>query len=166
MKEVAGHEPEKEKNAPGRADTGKIIRHHLLASMGVGLVPIPFIDLAGITGIQLNLIRKLARVYNTPFSKDLVKNCLGALIGGVIPVSAGAGIGGSLAKFVPVFGHAAGAVSVSAVAGAFTYAVGKVFNRHFSEGGTLLSFDPEKVKSFYEEMFKEGQEVSKNIKKG
>jgi hypothetical protein len=43
--------------------------------------------------------------------------------------------------------------------------VGKVFARHFAEGGTFLSFDPEKAKAFYEEMFKEGQEVAADIKK-
>ncbi len=47
---------------------------------------------------------------------------------------------------------------------ACTYAVGKVFSRHFAEGGTFLSFDPEEARAFYEEMFKEGQEVAAELK--
>jgi len=35
------------------------------------------------------------------------------------------------------------------VAGAATYAIGKVFVRHFASGGTFLTFNPEKVKDYY-----------------
>ena len=142
----------------------KTIRHHSYVSLGIGLIPIPFLDFVGVTGTQLNLLRKLAQIYNIPFSKDMVKNLIGALIGGAFPASAGPRIVFSFTKAVPGIGPALGAVSASAVSGACTYAVGKVFNRHFAEGGTFLSFDPEEAKIFYEEMFKEGQEVASELK--
>ena len=52
------------------------------------------------------------------------------------------------------------------LAGATTYAVGKVFTQHFATGGTFLNFDPETVREYYYEMFKEGQDLSANIKNG
>ncbi|MDM8536540.1 DUF697 domain-containing protein [Desulfobacterales bacterium HSG17] len=142
----------------------KLIRHHVYVSLGVGLIPIPFLDFAGVAGIQLNLMRKLAQLYNIPFSRDMVKNIIGALIGGAFPASAGPLVAFSVAKMVPGIGQTLGAVSASGVSGACTYAIGRVFNRHFAEGGTFLSFDPEKARAFYEEMFREGQEVVAEMK--
>ena len=51
------------------------------------------------------------------------------------------------------------------LAGATTYAVGKVFIQHFESGGTFLNFNPDSVKEYYETMFKEGQSVAENMKK-
>ncbi|CAK8714546.1 MAG: DUF697 domain-containing protein [Candidatus Electrothrix sp. AW2] len=143
----------------------KMIRQHVYMSLGVGLFPLPFIDFIGVSGIQLNLMRKLSELYDVPFSKDMVKNIIGALIGGAFPASAGSRILASFSKAVPGVGQTLGALGSATVSGASTYAVGKVFARHFAEGGTFLSFDPEKAKAFYEEMFKEGQEVAADIKK-
>jgi len=142
----------------------KLIRQHVYMSLGVGLIPIPFVDFIGVSGIQLNLMRKLSDLYTVPFSKDMVKNIIGALIGGAFPASAGSLILASVSKIVPGVGLTVGAVCASTVSGASTYAVGKVFARHFAEGGTFLTFDPEKAKEFYEEMFKEGQEVAAAMK--
>jgi hypothetical protein len=40
-----------------------------------------------------------------------------------------------------------------ALALASTVAVGRVFLQHFEAGGTLLDFDPEKMKSYFEAEF-------------
>lgn len=142
----------------------KMIRQHVYMSLGIALVPIPFFDFIGVSGIQLNLMRKLSELYKVPFSKDMVKNIIGALIGGAFPASAGSRIMASISKTIPGVGQTVGAVCAATVSGASTYAVGKVFARHFAEGGTFLSFDPEKAKAFYEEMFKEGREVAAEMK--
>ncbi len=142
----------------------KMIRQHVYMSLGVGLVPIPFVDFIGVTGIQLNLMSKLSELYDISFSKDMVKNIIGAFIGGSFPASAGPLIISSISKIIPGLGQTVGLVCASTVSGASTYAVGKVFAHHFAEGGTFLTFDPEKAKAFYEEMFKEGREVVTEIK--
>jgi len=49
-------------NVPGE-DAGKIVRNHVLGSMGVGLIPMPLVDLAALTGVQLNMLRRLAKEY-------------------------------------------------------------------------------------------------------
>ncbi|MEE4359278.1 MAG: DUF697 domain-containing protein [Desulfococcaceae bacterium] len=169
-KEKNGHpEPSEEKTEKNKtdiieADADKIIMKHVYVSLGVGLIPIPFLDFVGVSGVQLNMMRKLAQIYNIPFSKDMVKNLIGALIGGAFPASAGPLIASSFAKMVPGIGHALGLVGASGISGACTYAIGKVFSRHFAEGGTFLSFDPENAREFYEEMFREGRDMVSEIK--
>lgn len=139
----------------------KVIRNHVIVSMGVGLVPIPIVDFVGITGVQLNMLRKLSKIYEVPFSEHKVKNIVSSLVGGGISVPVGVAVF-SLVKMIPVVGTSIGAVSMPVTAGAVTYAVGKVFIQHFASGGTFLTFDPEKVRDYYEEMLKEGKTVAKS----
>jgi len=141
----------------------KLIRHHVYGSMAVGLVPIPMVDFLGIAGIQLNMVRKMAEYYDIPFSKDMTKNLIISLIGGAIPASAAYPVASSI-KFIPLIGQTLGAVSMPVIAGASTYAVGKVFYRHFASGGTFLTFDPEKARAYYEEMFQKGKTIVKGMK--
>ena len=49
-----------------------------------------------------------------------------------------------------------GFVSSPAFSGAVTYAIGKVFVQHFEMGGTLLDFNPEKVKKYFREQYEQG----------
>ncbi|MDM8517364.1 DUF697 domain-containing protein [Desulfobacterales bacterium HSG16] len=134
----------------------KIVRNHMLASMGVGLVPMPIVDLVGITGVQINMVRKLSKIYGVPFSEHKLKNILSSLIGGSVSVPI-AGAVFSLVKFIPVVGSTFGALSMSVSAGSTTYAVGKVFHQHFASGGTFLTFNPDKVREYYNEMLKKGR---------
>lgn len=143
--------------------TDKTIRNHVIGSMGVGLIPIPVVDLAGITGVQLNMLRKLANAYDIPFSQEMVKNILGSLVGGGIPVIFSRTFA-SLVKGIPIVGQTTGALAMPILAGATTYAVGKVFVQHFASGGTFLTFNPEKVRDYYNEMLKEGQKVASKVK--
>lgn len=136
----------------------KIIKNHMYGAIAVGLVPVPAVDMVALTGVQLNMLRKLAKTYDIPFSRDKGKNIIAALAGGGIPV-ASAGPLMSLAKTIPVVGQTVGSLSMSAVAGATTYAVGKVFLQHFASGGTFLDFDPDKVRDYYSEKFKEAHSM-------
>ncbi|MBI9089237.1 MAG: DUF697 domain-containing protein [Desulfobacterium sp.] len=143
----------------------KTIQTHTLSAMGIGLVPIPLVDLLGITGVQINLIRKLAGIYEVPYTNDRIKNVLTPLVGGAFPVvSATTMI--SLFKAIPIIGQTTGALAVSMTSGAVTYAVGKVFLQHFASGGTFLTFDPDKVRDYYESMVKEGRKTASNLNAG
>jgi uncharacterized protein (DUF697 family) len=141
----------------------KTIKNHVLSAMGVGLIPIPVIDLLGITGVQINMIRKLAKIYDVPFNQDRVKNILTPLVGGAIPVFSATTMF-SLFKAVPIIGQTTGALAISITSGAVTYAVGKVFLQHFASGGTFLSFDPDEVREYYESMVEEGRNVAADLK--
>ena len=141
-----------------------IVKNHVIGSMAVGLVPLPLVDLMALTGVQLNMLRKLTQHYNISFFKDKATNILATLIGSGMPV-AFSGILSSLVKSIPIIGQTTGALVMPAISGASTYAVGKVFIQHLESGGTFLNFDPEAVKEYYGAMFKEGQQVVANLKK-
>ncbi|MFA7060232.1 MAG: DUF697 domain-containing protein [Pedobacter sp.] len=141
----------------------KLSKNHILASMGVGLIPIPLVDLVALTGIQLDMIKKLSVEYDIPFKKDAGKSIISSLVGGFLPASLGGTIA-SLIKFVPVIGQTTGAVTMPVISGASTYAIYKVFVQHFESGGTILDLDPAKVKSYFAEQFTKGKKVAADLK--
>lgn len=140
----------------------KITRKYVLWSAGGGLIPVPIVDLAAIYAAQVTMITKMSKVYGIDFSEHKFKNVLMPLFGslGLVPVTTG--ILASAVKFIPGIGHFAGSVSLPVMAGAITYATGKIFTSHFETGGTLFDFNPEKMKEHYKKLYKEGKNVAKD----
>ncbi|MCX8112493.1 MAG: DUF697 domain-containing protein [Bacteroidia bacterium] len=132
----------------------KLIREHMIAAMGAGLIPLPFADWATTTAVQLNLVRKLAELYEVPFFSGVAKGLIASLVGATA-VRGGA----SLVKLIPGVGWMVGGLTASILAAATTYAVGKVFMSHFAGGGTLRDFDVDAARKAYDRAFKEGQKV-------
>ncbi len=146
----------------GKLDAAKsIVRKNMYWAMGIGVIPIPIVDIIGVTGFQLKAIKELSDLYEIRFNRHLVKNILASLLGGLsTPVLAG-GLFWSVTKIIPGIGTAAGVVSMPIMAGAITYALGKVFIQHFEAGGTFLNFHPEDVREYFNSQIKEGIEVAK-----
>ncbi|HQT21516.1 MAG: hypothetical protein B7X86_01160 [Sphingobacteriales bacterium 17-39-43] len=144
--------------------TETIIKNHVLIAMGFGAVPIPFVDMAGITATQISMISKLAAEYQVQFSHELGKTVLVSLLSGVGAQSLATGTLGSLVKAIPLVGSIVGAVTYSAIGGSTTYAVGKVFARHFEMGGNLLNFKASDAKSYFKEELDKGRDVVKSVK--
>ena len=147
-----------------KAETDRMIRNHVYGAMGVGLIPVPVVDFLALTGIQVRLLYKLAKFYGVEFSKNRAKGIISALIGSFVPVAA-AGPLASMIKIVPIIGQTTGALTMLVTGGACTYAVGQVFVQHFESGGTFLDFNPETVRVYFAEQFKEGQKVAAELKK-
>jgi uncharacterized protein (DUF697 family) len=141
----------------------KLSKNHVLASMGVGLIPLPLVDMVALVGIQLDMIRKLAAEYNIPFRQDMGKSIITSLMGGFLPMTLGCGIA-SMIKFIPLIGQTTGAVAMPVMTGASTYAIYKVFVQHFESGGTFLDLDPAKVKSYFSEQFSKGKKFVADLK--
>jgi uncharacterized protein (DUF697 family) len=125
-------------------------------SAGAGLVPVPLFELAAITAVEVKLIKELSDVYGVPFRNDLAKAAVVALVGSLGTVALGKMVGYSALRFIPVIGVPLAMTSVSAVAAAVTYAVGKVFIPHFEMGGSLLDFDAAKVRAHFRKEFGNG----------
>ncbi|MBF0210010.1 MAG: DUF697 domain-containing protein [Desulfamplus sp.] len=143
------------------AEANHIVKNRMIASVGAGLIPFPIVDIVALTGIQMDTVRALAKLYDIKFSKDIGKTAITTLTGGFVPVATGPWIS-SLAKTIPVVGPIMGAVSMPVIAGAATYAVGQVFIQHFESGGTFLTFEPDKVKGYFQEQFEKGKEFAKS----
>ncbi|MCG8619279.1 MAG: DUF697 domain-containing protein [Desulfobacterales bacterium] len=137
----------------------RIIKNRVIISAGLGLVPVPMVDLVGLATIQLEMLARLTKLYEIPFRKNVGKSLIASLMGGVLPVSVVPGTF-SLLKAVPLIGWATGAATMSLLGGAATYAVGKVFTAHFEAGGTLLNFNPEAMREYFAEQFEEGKTVA------
>jgi uncharacterized protein (DUF697 family) len=142
------------------AQAQRAVKNHMLAALGVGLMPLPWLDLAALTGLQINLVRTLAGIYGVAFSAELGRSAVGALLGGSVPVSLSANLG-RLAKGIPGIGWAVGGASVALLGAASTYALGRVFVQHFESGSTLLTFDPQKVRAYYAQQYEKGKEEVK-----
>jgi uncharacterized protein (DUF697 family) len=120
-------------------------------SAAAGVIPVPVVDLIAIGGVQLQMLRRLAEIYNVPFSDNRGKAVLASVIGSVIATSAAttAAVGvWSALKFVPVLGTTVAALTMPAMSAGATYVVGKVFIQHFASGGTLLDFNPGDYREF------------------
>ena len=141
------------------ADT--IIRNHVIWSMGAGLIPVLVADIFAVSALQLDMIRQLSRTYDIDFSETQGKAIVTSLTSSTL-ARVGAG---SLIKLIPGVGSLIGGATVSVFAGASTYALGQVFKRHFESGGTILDFDPARLKKMYKEQFEKGKKVAEQLKK-
>ena len=140
------------------------IRNYMLATMGAGLIPLPLVDFLAFTGIQLAMINKLADQYGVPFRKDMGKSALFSLLSSAAPMAVAPLLGRGMLKLIPGLGSAAGMISTSLLGGAFTYAIGKVFQMHFESGGTLLTFDPEKMRDYFRTQLDKGKEMAAELR--
>ncbi len=125
------------------------IKKYSLYSAGAGLIPMPLVDFAAISAIQLKMLKQVAEIYGIAFDTERARSIVAALIGGLAGTSLGYGLGRNLLKAVPVFGPVLGGFSVSAMGGAVSWAVGRVFMQHFASGGTLLDFDPDAMRQHF-----------------
>lgn len=139
------------------------VKKYMWWSTGAGLIPLPFLDLAAVSGVQLKMIADLALIYEIPFKKNAVKAAIGSLSGFVLPHALACGLIGSMFKAVPVIGLIAGGTSMSVFCGAYAWALGNVFIQHFESGGTFLDFDPEAVREYFKAQFEEGKRAATTI---
>jgi len=152
------------RNADRRAR--EVTRNCAWGAAGIGLVPVPLVDIMAIGGLQVWLVRELAKVYDVPFSRNRAKALVSALIGVGAPAMLTGGVA-SLIKVVPVVGQALTIAVAPGLAAASTLALGRVFTAHFKMGGTLLDFDADKMAAFYmEELNKAKGEVARAKAKG
>lgn len=140
-----------------RSHSNTIVKNHVVWSMGAGLIPIMAADVLAITALQLDMIRQISRVYELDFKETRGKAIVTSLTTTTISRMGAR----SLVKMIPGFGSIVGGAALSVFAGASTYALGQVFVQHFESGGTILDFDPESIKGFYNEQFEKGKEVAR-----
>lgn len=149
--------------APRKKTLDAIIRRHVHGAIAVGLIPVPIVDFIGLTGVQLNMLKKIADEYHIPYQKKTVTSLISSLAGGALPSALTGPLAASVAKAVPLMGQTAGVVTMPILAGAATYAIGKVFVQHFASGGTFLTFDPDQVREHFEKMYHEGRKVAGEV---
>ncbi|MGO8792960.1 MAG: YcjF family protein [Terriglobia bacterium] len=155
--EPLGHTREARPLTEREVNAFKTVKKYMWISGGAGLIPVPFVDWAAVSGVQLKMIAELSKIYEVPFKASRGKAIIGSLAGFVLPYTLACGFVGSMLKAIPVVGALAGAPAMVVFCGAYAWALGNVFIQHFESGGTFLNFDPEAMKEYFRAQFEEGR---------
>lgn len=150
-------EPSEDPNS----DANTIIRNHVAWSMGMGLIPVLMADIFAVSALQLDMIKQLCKVYGVDYKETEGKAIVTSLTSSTVARLGAA----SVVKLIPGIGTILGGITVSSFAGASTYALGEVFKKHFSEGGTILDFDPKRLKNYYNSKFEKGKDIARQVAK-
>ena len=139
----------------------QIVEKYAWWSAGAGLFPLPGVDVVLIGGTNVLMLRELSALYGVEFSATRGRALVSALVAGSVPpVLAGVAGFSRFLKFVPVVGQLLAPFGTSVFAAATTYAVGQVFIRHYESGGTLLDFNPARMRAYFREQFARGKETA------
>ena len=125
--------------------SGKIISKAVGWSAAAAVIPVPYLDIAALSTVQVKMVRDLAGAYDRNRNDETLNAAISAMLGTLGAVSAGGLLVGPAAKLIPGTGSILGSVTVGAFGSAATYAIGKVFVKHFDNGGTLQDFSADAV---------------------
>lgn len=139
------------------ADT--VIADHVVYAMGVALIPVPVVDVAAVTAVQVDMVRTLADAYSVQWDHTRGKAIVLSLVGASL-----ARLGASAVKVLPGAGTVIGGATQVVLSGASTYAVGQIFCAHFDERGTLEDLDPEALRSRYWELLEKGKQIAQVLR--
>ncbi len=162
--EASGNKPP-QRALEKRPEAESIIRKHVGYAMLSGAVPVPVLDLAAGTAVQLDMLKRLAILYDIEVDGASSKSFLTSLGSAVAGSTAGRGAA-SLAKSIPFIGWAIGGAASIAANGATTYAIGHTFRRYFEEGRDLESLTLDEAKAEVMALLDRGKEVALDLVKG
>jgi len=63
----------------------KTVKNYMWWSMGAGLIPVPFVDLVAVSGVQLKMLAEISKIYGVQFQESRGKAVIGSLIGSIVP---------------------------------------------------------------------------------
>jgi uncharacterized protein (DUF697 family) len=111
----------------------RTVNKYMGFSAGVGLLPLPFLNTAGITAIRLRMLQVPLESYDVPFSRDLGKKIIGSLLGSIVPTSLSGTSGGVAGLFAFDACGACGRVDCwsvddTGVRRASTYTIGQILS--------------------------------------
>lgn len=135
----------------------KVVRNHSMIGGAFGVVPMPSLGVALIIAIGLKMLHRLSVIYDVDFNKDLGKSAISSFLVGCGSFSISGRLIWGLGAVVPAAAPVIGIVTTPLFAASTLYAMGRIFIQHFESGGTFLTFDPEKVRGHYAELFEEGK---------
>jgi uncharacterized protein (DUF697 family)/predicted GTPase len=116
-----------------------------------GAIPVPWVDLFILPGIQTQMIHHLARFYGQPLSGSRFLELASTLGLGILVRQAVR----EVAKLLPVVGSVAG----GALAGASTFALGKAFCFYYSAVHEGHVPRPEELRRYYKEQLAEAEQL-------
>ncbi|HJZ57900.1 MAG TPA: DUF697 domain-containing protein [Gemmataceae bacterium] len=122
-----------------------LIQGYASLAATAGAIPVPFVDLFMIPGIQGKMVNQLAQVYGQPMTAERFKQVAASLGIGLVARQAMR----EVAKFIPYVGSVVGA----AVAWASTYALGRAFCYYYQAVCEGHVPDAQSLRKFYHEQY-------------
>jgi uncharacterized protein (DUF697 family) len=116
-----------------------IVERHANYSAVGGIIPLPILNVAGVTAIVMRMVKTLSRHYGVPYERDRARVVVIGLMGGFMPTGFAAVTTSTLAFIVPGSNLIGLAVS-SVTASACTRSIGRLFVDHFEGNATLAGF--------------------------
>jgi uncharacterized protein (DUF697 family) len=122
-----------------RSQANAIVERYANLSAVGGVIPLPLVNVAGVTAIILRMVKRLCDLYGVPFKIGRARALVVGLAGGAAPTTASAVTASTLVYFVPGANLVGLAVS-SVTASVCTRGIGRRFVEHFETGANLLDF--------------------------
>lgn len=124
----------------------RLVVHYRRWTIAMATAPLPLVDAALVSGVQIRMLSRLASLYGVPFERVRVVSLLSALFGGWTPYTITTGFAGAAARMAPGLGTVIGIATSIGTSVLATETIGKMFVQHFEEGGTFLDFEPRKYR--------------------
>ena len=150
--------------ASAKADAAKIrtealelVGRHVKWAAAAGAVPLPFVDIIAIAGVELKMLAALSDHYGVPFSEQRGRALILTLLGSVAPHTVGFAISSVFIKALPLAGVVLGLASSAAVAGSATSIMGELFVDHLEIGGDIHDVDAAGMGSKFRQAYTQPQ---------
>ncbi len=114
----------------------KIVNNYTLLSGGMGLIPNPFYQVA-VGGLLGKMLYDLSELYGTSLTKQKNKAIIAAVLGGAHSEWITAYLGNNIEKILPDMAAIGNTIARPVVAVGITYAIGRLFVKHFESGAWL-----------------------------
>jgi uncharacterized protein (DUF697 family) len=140
-----------------RSRVEEIVKNRALLAVGVGLVPVPVLNLVSVAAIHISMVQSITRLYNIEVKKSWIKNVIASALGGLSATA----LSGTVAKGLgaaPLVGTSLAVLSAPAMNGLVTYAIGYMFIRYFESPEGLLKANAAALREWFQEGFKDGRE--------
>jgi uncharacterized protein (DUF697 family) len=130
---------------PREAAAMQIVYRYMAVSAGAALIPLAGLDVVTLAGVHVSLIKRLCDHYEIDFSEHAARNVLIAVFASIGPGVVGSLAGRRVLRALPAAIGPFGWALMSASSAVFSYGIGRLFIHHFEAGGTLLTFDAERL---------------------
>ncbi|MDR0896795.1 MAG: YcjF family protein [Oscillospiraceae bacterium] len=145
-------EEEKAAIAVDQGRVEEIIRRNAYGATALGIVPIQGVDFIGVTALQINLVRQLCKLYDVPFKEGMARKIITSVVGGAVPAVLASPVS-SFVRKIPLIGLPLCIATSPALNGWSTYAVGKMFAKHFVSGGNFETINLTTMKRDFKQAY-------------
>lgn len=138
----------------------EIVNNNVALAMGAGLIPLPVVDFAAITAVQIKMGKELAEHYGVDYKEEQIKGIVIALLAAYTSTSSASVVAASAARAVPGLGSVFSVITLPVIAGGLTFAVGKVFVQHLESNRSFLTFDLSAVQAGFVREVEKGKSAA------